>query len=109
MILCVVLLAGFVFQSFREKPKPPTPKEPLVIQEKKEKKKTVVSESVTPPLNIPTLREIMAARESPFLDRERRAERLTESPDDYFNPKRCLQSNDWEYRDKVNRHFHIAS
>ena len=35
MILCVVLLVGFVFQSFGEKPKPPTPKEPLVIQEKK--------------------------------------------------------------------------
>ena len=108
MILCVVLLFGFVFQSFREKPKDPTPEEPLVIQEKKEKK-SVVSESVTPPLNIPTLREIMAAREAPFLDRERRAQRLAESPDNYFDPKRYLQSNDWEYRDKVNRHFHIAS
>lgn len=109
MILCAVFLAGFIFQSFREKPKPPKSEEPLMIQEKKEKKKAVVSESVTPPLNIPTLREIMAAREAPFLDRERRAQLLAESPNDYFDPKRYLQSNDWEYRDKVNRHFHIAS
>lgn len=109
MMICVVFLAGFIFQSFREKPKDPTPEEPLVIQEKKEKKKAVVSESVSSRLNIPTLREIMAAREAPFLDRERRAQLLAESPDDYFDPKRYLQSNDWEYRDKVNRHFHIAS
>ena len=72
MMICVVFLTGFIVQSFREKPKDPTPEEPLVLQEKKEKK-SVVSESVTPPLNIPTLREIMAAREAPFLDRERRA------------------------------------
>lgn len=108
MILCVVFLAGFTFQSFRERPKSLTSEEPLVIQEKEEKK-AVVSESVTPPLNIPTLREIMAVREAPFLDREQRAQLLAESPDDYFDPKRYLQSNDWEYRDKVNRHFHIAS
>ena len=109
MILCVVLLVGFVFQSFREKSKPPKSEEPLAIQEEKEEKKAVVSESVSSRLNIPTLREIMAAQESPFLDRERRAQRLAESPDDYFDPKRYLQSNDWEYRNKVNRHFHIAS
>ena len=109
MILCVVLLAGFIFQSFRERPKNPMPEESLVVQEKKEKKKSVVSESITTSLNIPTLQEIMAAREAPFLDRERRAQLLAESPDNYFNPKRYLQSNDWGYRDKVNRHFHIAS
>ena len=109
MILCAVFLAGFIFQSFREKPEVPKSEEPLVIQEEKEEKKAVVSESVSSPLNIPTLREIMAAREAPFLDREQRAQRLAESPDDYFDPKRYLQSNDWEYRDKVNRHFHIAS
>ena len=51
----------------------------------------------------------MAAREAPFLDRERRSQRLAESSDDYFDPKLYLQSNDWEYRDKVNRHFHITS
>ena len=109
MIICVVFLAGFIFQSFGEKTKDPTPEDPLVIQKKKEKKQAAVSESVSPRLNIPTLQEIMAAREETFLDRERRAKRLAESPDDYFDPKRYLQSNNWEYRDKVNRHFHIAS
>ncbi len=109
MTICVVFLAGFIFQSFREKPKTPILEEPLVIQEEKEEKKTAVSKSVSPRLNTPTLREVMAAREAPFLDRERRTQRLEESLDDYFDPKRYLQSDDWEYRDKVNRHFHIAS
>ena len=30
-------------------------------------------------------------------------------PDDYFDPTRYLKSGDAEYREKVQKHFHIAS
>lgn len=55
------------------------------------------------------VRELQAARSKQVAERERRERLLELYLDDYFDPVRYLKSGDAEYREKVQKHFHIAS
>ena len=52
---------------------------------------------------------MQAARSRQLAERERRERLLELHPDDYLDPPRYLKSGDAEYREKVRKHFHIAS
>ncbi len=54
------------------------------------------------------VRELQAARSRQLAEGERRERLLELYPDDYFDPMRYLQSGGAEYREKVQKHFHIA-
>ena len=55
------------------------------------------------------VRELQATRSQQVAEREWRERLLELYPDDYFDPMRYLQSEDAEYQDKVQKHFHIVS
>ncbi len=55
------------------------------------------------------MRELQAARSRQLAERERRGRLLELHPADCFDPTRYLKSGDAEYREKVQKHFHLAS
>ena len=54
------------------------------------------------------MRELQEARSRQLAERERRKRLLELYPNNYFDTMRYLKSEDAEYQDKAQKHFHIA-
>lgn len=114
MMAGVVLGVCAMLLFFRNNSQPST-NQPDSVQTQTTGEKPIPSTSTeeTKPLPESTIydpvRELQAARSRQLAERERRERLLELYPDDYFDPMRYHQSGDAEYRDKVQKHFHIAS